>query len=55
MPNAMQQRPFVGIPLGHRSSGFRRFTIDEYHKMTAAGTLTEDDHLEFFDGSLMEK
>jgi Uma2 family endonuclease len=32
----------------------RRFTVDEYHQMAAAGILTEDDPVELLDGEIIE-
>ncbi|MGQ0568349.1 MAG: Uma2 family endonuclease [Armatimonadota bacterium] len=32
----------------------RRFTVDEYHRMTEMGILSEDDHIELIDGDLLE-
>lgn len=32
----------------------RRFTVDEYHRMAAAGILHEDDHIELLDGEIIE-
>jgi Uma2 family endonuclease len=31
----------------------RRFTVDEYHRMIAAGILGEDEHVELVDGALV--
>lgn len=36
-------------------AGFRRFTVDEYHRLTEAGILTEDDRLELIEGYLVLK
>jgi Uma2 family endonuclease len=36
-------------------AGFRRFTVDEYHKLIEVGILTEDDNLELLDGYLVHK
>jgi Uma2 family endonuclease len=47
--------PYIGIPLRGRISGFRRFTVDEYHKLIDIGMLTEDDDLELLDGHLVKK
>jgi len=44
------QRP----PL-HTLAGFRRFTVNEYHRMIEIGLLTENDRLELLDGFLVEK
>ncbi len=46
---------FIGIPLTGRISGFRRFTVPEYHKLIEIGLLTEDDDLELLDGHLVKK
>lgn len=32
----------------------RRFTVDEYHRMVAAGILGEDDRVELLDGQIVE-
>lgn len=32
----------------------RRFTVDEYHRMVAAGILGEDDRVELLDGQVVE-
>ncbi len=32
----------------------RRFTVDEYHRMTEAGILHEDDRIELLDGDTVE-
>ncbi|MFP4437895.1 MAG: Uma2 family endonuclease [Chloroflexaceae bacterium] len=32
----------------------RRFTVDEYHQMAAAGILTEDDRVELIEGEIVE-
>ncbi len=32
----------------------RRFTIDEYHRMAAAGVLSEDDRVELLDGEIVQ-
>jgi Uma2 family endonuclease len=32
----------------------RRFTVDEYHRMAAAGVLREDDRVELLDGQVVE-
>jgi len=46
---------YIGIPLRGRISGFRRFTVAEYHKLIDIGMLTEDDDLELLDGHLVKK
>lgn len=32
----------------------RRFTVDDYHRMAAAGILTEDDRVELVDGEIVQ-
>ena len=32
-----------------------RFSVDEYHRMTAAGILTEDHNVELLDGWIVQK
>jgi Uma2 family endonuclease len=39
----------MAMPLTHR-----RFTVDEYHRMAAAGILSEDDRVELLDGEIVE-
>ncbi len=34
---------------------FRRFSVDEYHKLIEVGILTEDDNIELLDGYLVHK
>jgi Uma2 family endonuclease len=46
---------YIGIPLRGRVSGFRRFTVAEYHKLIDIGILTEGDDLELLDGHLVKK
>lgn len=46
---------YIGIPLRGRISGFRRFTVAEYHRLIDIGMLTEDDDLELLDGHLVKK
>ncbi|HZY85554.1 MAG TPA: Uma2 family endonuclease [Gemmataceae bacterium] len=36
-------------------AAFRRFSVDEYHKLIEVGILTEDDNLELLDGYLVHK
>lgn len=36
-------------------AGFRRFTVDEYHRLIEQGFLTEDDNLELIEGYLVHK
>lgn len=43
-----------GGPFKAAVAGFRRFTVAEYHKMIAAGVLTEDDRIELLEGYLVE-
>ena len=43
------------IPLRATMAGFRRFTVDEYHKLIEIGVLTEDDDLELLEGYLVNK
>lgn len=47
--------PVLGIPLRGLVAGFRRFSVDEYHKLIEMGMLTEDDNLELLDGHLVKK
>ena len=47
--------PHIGIPLRGRISGFRRFSVAEYHQLIDIGMLTEDDDLELLDGHLVKK
>jgi Uma2 family endonuclease len=44
-----------GGPFKAPVAGFRRFTVDEYHKMIEIGVLTEDDRVELLEGYLVEK
>lgn len=44
-----------GGPFKAPVAGFRRFTVPEYHKMIAAGVLTENDRVELLEGYLVEK
>lgn len=43
------------LPLLGTLAGFRRFTVEEYHRLTEIGILTEDDNLELIDGYLVLK
>jgi Uma2 family endonuclease len=43
------------LPLLGVMAGFRRFTVDEYHRLIELGILTEDDNLELIDGYLVQK
>lgn len=36
-------------------AGFRRFTVDQYHRLIEDGHLTEDDDLELIEGYLVHK
>jgi Uma2 family endonuclease len=36
-------------------AGFRRFSVDEYHKLIEIGMLTENDRVELLEGYLVEK
>lgn len=36
-------------------SAFRRFTVDEYHKMIGAGILNDEDKVELLEGYVVEK
>jgi Uma2 family endonuclease len=36
-------------------AGFRRFSVDEYHRLIELGMLTEDDNLELLEGYLVHK
>lgn len=38
-----------------QQAGFHRFTVDEYHRLTEIGTLTENDNLELIEGYLVRK
>lgn len=38
-----------------RQSAFRRFSVDEYHKMIQSGILNEDDNVELLEGYVVEK
>jgi Uma2 family endonuclease len=45
----------VNLPILGTLAGFRRFTVDEYHRLTEIGILTEDDNLELIEGYLVLK
>jgi Uma2 family endonuclease len=45
----------ANLPLLGTIAGFRRFTVDEYHRLTELGILTEDDKLELIEGYLVLK
>src|ERR1051326_7953938 len=45
----------LNLPLLGTMAGFRRFTVDEYHRLTEIGILTEDDNLELIEGYLVLK
>src|SRR5262249_42023536 len=45
----------ANLPLLGTMAGFRRFTVDEYHRLTELGILTEDDNLELIEGYLVLK
>jgi Uma2 family endonuclease len=47
--------PATNLPLLGALAGFRRFTVDEYHRLTEIGMLTEDDNLELIEGYLVLK
>ena len=47
--------PTYNLPLLGTMAGFRRFTVAEYHRLTAMGILTEDDNLELLNGYLVHK
>jgi Uma2 family endonuclease len=47
--------PYIGLPLRGRVSGFRRFSVAEYHRLIDIGMLTENDDLELLDGHLVKK
>src|SRR5262245_35141985 len=36
-------------------AGFRRFSVDEYHRLIELGMLTEDDNIELLEGYLVHK
>src|SRR5882724_6966313 len=43
------------VPLAATMAGFRRFSIDEYHRLIEIGLLTEDEPLELIEGTLVMK
>src|SRR5437868_1719456 len=45
----------ANLPLLGTLAGFRRFSVDEYHRLTELGILTEDDNLELIEGYLVLK
>ncbi len=45
----------ANLPLLGTLAGFRRFSVKEYHQLTAIGMLTEDDNLELIEGYLVNK
>ncbi len=45
----------IPLPLQGTMAGFRRFSVDEYHRLIEIGLLTEDDHLELLEGYLVHK
>lgn len=45
----------IHLPLLGTMAGFRRFSVDEYHRLTELGILTEDDNLELIEGYLVLK
>jgi Uma2 family endonuclease len=45
----------ANLPLLGSQAGFRRFTVDEYHRLIEMGFLTEDDNLELLEGYLVHK
>lgn len=49
LPLASGGTDTMGMPLT-----YRRFTVDEYHRMGEAGILTEDDRVELLDGRIVE-
>ncbi len=47
--------PPVSRPTGGGNRSFRRFTVDEYHRMIETGILTEDDAVELLEGDVVLK
>jgi Uma2 family endonuclease len=45
----------ISIPLRATVAGFRKFTVQEYHRLIRDGFLTEDDDLELLEGYLVKK
>jgi Uma2 family endonuclease len=45
----------IALPWQGTMAGFRRFSVDEYHKLIEIGILTEDDNLELLEGYLVHK
>jgi Uma2 family endonuclease len=45
----------ANLPILGTLAGFRRFSVDEYHRLTEIGMLTEDDNLELIEGYLVLK
>lgn len=45
----------ANLPLLGTLAGFRRFSVDEYHRLTELGFLTENDALELLEGYLVLK
>lgn len=45
----------LGGPFKRPVAGFHRFTVSQYHKMIAAGVLTENDRVELLEGYVVEK
>ncbi len=43
------------LPWQGTMAGFRKFTVQEYHKLIEVGVLTEDDNLELLEGYLVHK
>src|ERR1700682_2916036 len=43
------------LPILGPQAGFRRFSVDEYHRLIQIGILTEDDNLELIEGYLVHK
>lgn len=45
----------ISLPIQGQLAGFRRFSVDEYHRLIGDGYLTEDDNLELLEGYLVLK
>jgi Uma2 family endonuclease len=43
----------ITLPLRATMAGLRRFSVDEYHRLTESGFLTEGDNLELLEGYLI--